>query len=601
MKKLTMIVLCFVCVLLMRQTFAQSGESSVSLDSKDKVGNRITGPSLPEGKNLSFGGKFTGTEDSFTFGLIADRHGGNPLVGWPYFEQAIREMNFLHPDFVIMPGDLIDGYIRREGPEGAAEDFNEQFDLFAHFADKLEMPLYFVAGNHDLSNNDMKEPFLRRFGKIWYSFDYRSVHFIALCTEAQPGGKEQQHHFTDEQVEWAISDISASKEARHTVVFMHYPAWYSRNRETLMYRQWMRIEETLKGRKYTVIAGHTHDLSTTIRNGRPYYVMATSGGSQIKPHSFYHGNTHHIGLVKMEGDSLYLSILELGATHNMEQVSKTRKSAERIKTIHSFKFNGKEFETEFSANVTNSQTREILAEFSLQGLSPKGWRSSAGDQMIAVIAPGDSAIFQTVLTVSDPLTSYPPLLNITAKDNGLKLVAHSDEVPVFKKEDYITIMKWYSAAPFDGSPMTYKEAPFDPRRTLPAMFKDYGPETRPWTPDDEFGNGIDWKEIVVNERGRVDFGKVYGSLISPVGYAITFVDSPNERLVYLRFAVNDYGRIWLNGETVGEDIFFWEDGMAIIPVWLKKGRNNILVKSANWSNNWYFVLQLSDPDHSLIF
>lgn len=84
-------------------------------------------PTLPEGKNLSLGGQFSATDDSFTFGIIADRAGGNPLEGWPYFERAVREMNVLHPDFVLMPGDLIDGYIRREGPEGAAKDFTEQY------------------------------------------------------------------------------------------------------------------------------------------------------------------------------------------------------------------------------------------------------------------------------------------------------------------------------------------------------------------------------------------------------------------------------------------------------------------------------------------
>jgi len=584
-------------VLFLQQSFAQARELPAEGTSKDEVQNR---PLLPKGKNLALGGKFTGTEDSFTFGIIADRHGGNPLIGWPYFEQAIRDMNHLHPDFVIMPGDLIDGYIRREGPEGAEKDFNEQFDLFAHFANKLEMPLYFVAGNHDLSNNSMTEPFIKRFGRLWYSFKYRSVHFIALNTEAQPSDPGQSHHFTEEQVEWALADIEASKGVRHTIVFMHYPAWHSRNKDTQMYRQWMRIEEKLKGKKYTVIAGHTHDLSTSIRNGQPYYVMATSGGSQGKPHSFYLGDIHHTALVKVEGDSLNLTVLELGSTHAMEQVSKTRRPVEKLNTIRSLQSNQNGYESEIQAKVTNPHATEILTKFTLHGLSPKGWRSSNGHRLTAVIAPGDSVIFRTVLMVADPIASYPPILNIFAKKDGVKLVEYCDEVPVFKNEDYRIINKWYSAAPFDGNPMIYKKAPFDPRRALPAMFKDYGPEAQAWDPEDQFITGIGWKEIMTNKRGRVDLAKIYGSLVSPVGYAIAFVDSPDERLTYLRFAVNDYGRIWLNGKTVGKDIYFWEDGRATIPVWLKKGKNKIMVKSANWSGNWYFVLQLADPDQSLL-
>ena len=70
----------------------------------------------------------------------------------------VREMNVLHPDFVFMPGDLIDGYIRREGPEGAAKDFNEQYDEVASFVKDLEMPLYFVPGNHDVSGGALTGP-----------------------------------------------------------------------------------------------------------------------------------------------------------------------------------------------------------------------------------------------------------------------------------------------------------------------------------------------------------------------------------------------------------------------------------------------------------
>jgi hypothetical protein len=198
------------------------------------------------------------------------------------------------------------------------------------------------------------------------------------------------------------------------------------------------------------------------------------------------------------------------------------------------------------------------------------------------------------------MTSYPPILNILAKKDGVKLVEHCDEVPVFKHEDYRNINKWYSVAPFDGNPMSYKKAPFETRKAIPAMFRDYGPESKAWNPDDQFESGIGWKVIMANDRGRVDFAKMYGSMISPVGYARAIIESPDERLTYLRFAVNDYGRIWLNGKSVGKDVFFWEDGTVTMPVWLKKGENTVMIKSANWSGNWYFVLQLADPDQSLL-
>jgi hypothetical protein len=550
-------------------------------------------PSLPEGKNLRLGGPFTATEDSFTFGIIADRAGGNPLEGWPYFERAVREMNVLHPDFVLMPGDLIDGYIRREGPEGAARDFTEQYDEVTSFTKKLEMPLYFVPGNHDVASGALTAPFLERFGRQWYSFNYRGVHFIALCTEVQ-------HRFTDEQVQWALADIAASKNARHTVIFMHAPAWHNRGQASPLYDEWLRLEEALNGRKYTVIAGHTHTLSVATRNGCSYYVMATSGGSQTKPFSFYEGQLHHVALAKVVGDQLFLSILDLGAAHTPEQVNTTRRSPESLQTFQPLKRAGAAFQAEFSASVVNPLPEDILAEFALEGLSPKGWKSSAGAGSNAVLRPHETASFRTVLTVSDPCAAYPPTLTIRAGNANLELVNKRSPAPIFSGGAYRTIPKWHLAAPFDGSPMSYQQPPFDFRRALPAMFRDLGPEQRTWNPNDTFTNGISWKTITIADGGRVDFGKQYGFLVGPVGYAVAFVDSPDERLVYLRFSANDYGRVFLNGEPVGQDLFSCEDGTVTFPAWLQQGANRFMVKTANWSLNWFFTLTVSDPERSLV-
>ncbi len=187
MKKITRMILLLAIVLLTLEVFAQSEHKSSNLE------NSSIAPTLPDGKNFSFGEAYNVKENSFIFGII---------------------------------GDLIDGYVIRPNGEELAEyfskDFNDQVDVFTHFTDKLEMPLYAVAGNHDISVPGMIPPYIERYGKLWYSFDYRGVHFIALNTEAIPGDKSS---FSEEQVQWAIEDIAANSEARHTIVFMHKPAW----------------------------------------------------------------------------------------------------------------------------------------------------------------------------------------------------------------------------------------------------------------------------------------------------------------------------------------------------------------------------------------
>ena len=218
-----------------------------------------------------------------------------------------------------------------------------------------------------------------------------------------------------------------------------------------------------------------------------------------------------------------------------------------------------------------------------------------------MLTPGESVIFKTILSVNDPSSTYPPILNLTAKDGDLKLIDHSAEVPIFKNEDYRTIPKWYSAAPFEGTPFSYTEPPFVNEKVFPAMFKDFGPETHEWNPNDTFGDGISWKQIITNEKDQVDLGKMYGYLPKKIGYAVSFIESPDDRLVYFKFEANDYGRIWLNGEIVGQEMFYIGEEMKTFPVWLKKGQNTILVKALNLYYGWNFILKMTDVDHTLKF
>ena len=86
-KRPEQLILLLAIVLLTPEVFAQSGHMS------DNVEYRFAAPLLPDGKNPVLGSKYTAKEESFIFGIIADRAGGNPLIGWPYFEEAVRTMN----------------------------------------------------------------------------------------------------------------------------------------------------------------------------------------------------------------------------------------------------------------------------------------------------------------------------------------------------------------------------------------------------------------------------------------------------------------------------------------------------------------------------
>ncbi len=85
---------------------------------------------------------------NFQFVILTDRTGGRrPGV----FTRAIEKVNLLQPEFVVSVGDLIEGYT--EDPGGWALEWSE----FQSTLERLQMPFFYCAGNHDISNLPMSD------------------------------------------------------------------------------------------------------------------------------------------------------------------------------------------------------------------------------------------------------------------------------------------------------------------------------------------------------------------------------------------------------------------------------------------------------------
>ena len=86
-----------------------------------------------------------------------------------------------------------------------------------------------------------------------------------------------------------------------------------------------------------------------------------------------------------------------------------------------------------------------------------------------------------------------------------------------------------------------------------------------------------------------------------VGYAFATVTSPDEREVLLKFDSDDQGKIWLNGEQVftHTKAFSAVIDNYTIPVTLKLGKNNILVKVCEEEGGWGFYLRITDTNGEL--
>lgn len=109
------------------------------------------------------------------------------------------------------------------------------------------------------------------------------------------------------------------------------------------------------------------------------------------------------------------------------------------------------------------------------------------------------------------------------------------------------------------------------------------------------GEKFVWKRLKA-EDSRVDFleGAAHGSHDYCIGYAWTEFESPEERDAWLGIGSDDGLRIWLNGEPVNDKWVARTSRLDddVVPLRLKKGPNQILIKIQNVKGLWCFTARL---------
>lgn len=232
-------------------------------------------------------------DSDFHFVVVTDRTGG---ARQGVFRDAMPKVNLLEPAFVVSVGDLIEGY----SEDQAALD--AEWDEFEAMIDQLNAPFFYTAGNHDMSNAVMAETWRSRFGPSYYHFTYKDVFFLVLNSElfGMVGNEETPvpgPYKQAEQMAFIEQALAESADARWTVVLVHQPLWDMDRIDP----DWLRVEELLGGRDYTVFAGHYHAYKKTVRNDRNFITLATTGGGSSLRGPL-HGEFDHVAWVTMRDD-----------------------------------------------------------------------------------------------------------------------------------------------------------------------------------------------------------------------------------------------------------------------------------------------------------
>ena len=244
-------------------------------------------------------------EEVFRFAIMGDRTGG---MRSGIFAKAAEKVNLMQPEFVLSVGDLIDGYTTEP------EVWNRQWEEFDAIINKLDMRFYYVPGNHDISNDLLKEVWEKRHGSPYYTFIYKDVLFVSLHTEDRKGGG-----LGEDQIEYINRQLEANKDVRWTLIFMHRPIWAYGDQAGFE-----EIETVLKGRNYTLFSGHHHHYEYQKRNGMDHYILATTGGgSHMRGVEF--GEFDHITWVTMKEDGPVVAHIEFDHIYDKDIVTPDNK------------------------------------------------------------------------------------------------------------------------------------------------------------------------------------------------------------------------------------------------------------------------------------
>jgi predicted phosphodiesterase len=233
--------------------------------------------------------------NDFQFVVVSDRTGGHRAA---VFSRAVEQINLLQPEFVISVGDLIEGYTK--DPARLANEWKE----FQGYVCKLQMPFFYVPGNHDISNDFQDQQWKERFGRRWYHFVYRDVLFLMLHSDDPPG---KEGAVGEQQLAWVRKTLDENRSVRWTIVALHRPLWAS---TAVDKNGWLEVEKALAGRKATVFAGHVHGYQKFNRNGLICYQLATTGGVS-KLRGVRYGEFDHIVWVTMKKDGPVLANIML--------------------------------------------------------------------------------------------------------------------------------------------------------------------------------------------------------------------------------------------------------------------------------------------------
>ncbi|HTL04361.1 MAG TPA: metallophosphoesterase [Gemmatimonadales bacterium] len=178
----------------------------------------------------------------YSFAVLGHIRGeGDGLLN-PKLGELLDHLRALHPDFVVLTGDIIWGDLfgGGDGSDHAAlpdtVKVKRQWDDVDSALATLHIPVYRVPGNHDISDLGTKRIWWQRYGAVPRVVERYGSRFVLLASAWIPADQDtvrrlitRPARLDSSQTSWLKSELARHGSWDHSFVLMHHLMWWEPN------------------------------------------------------------------------------------------------------------------------------------------------------------------------------------------------------------------------------------------------------------------------------------------------------------------------------------------------------------------------------------
>ncbi len=170
----------------------------------------------------------------FSFVVLGHVRGEDDGQMQPLLEPLLAKVRKQKPDMIFLTGDMIYGGL---GKNHRADIISQDWERLDAAMAKVGVPVYRVAGNHDINDPMTRDIYFARYGKLPQAFTYRGSRFLLLNSSFVPEGNEtpprvhgRQAYLRGKQLDTVQLDflrkeISGEQRYDNVFLFMHHLLW----------------------------------------------------------------------------------------------------------------------------------------------------------------------------------------------------------------------------------------------------------------------------------------------------------------------------------------------------------------------------------------